>query len=552
MEQIGFKNFRKFADFPAMDLAPITILVGENNAGKSTVVKGILALSDFLKTDFNALMFDEMDFYIDDTENDPKLKAERIKEQNKLLLNNIKFYFNSSYLAHIGTFKRALYNRADDNTIIFETKSSSVSFRVKVTGDPKDDESVFGSVTGISIGFEMFNTVIDYDFIHDSATVTFHPFIFSQSRHQITKQEEQFYEEFKEPVVINMSISDYWNPERSELIDSLITSTEDAINVTIAPSIDDKSGGQYRGRWERRYREYPIIENIDEKTISFLRTFSELRSRPQESFSANRTFVPFRFIGRVRYSYFLRSFKIEYLYAHAVSQTAFYSAKDTNDYLSRTIHEYASQKTYTYKKKFIIKWMKVFGIGDSFRINSIGGEAHLVYIVNKDGTEVNLADKGMGTIQLMVLLFRLAITLPRNNARGYRRFLTESGYSVREPNRESIVIIEEPEQNLHPMLQSKLADLFFELTTKYGYRFLIETHSEYLVRRSQVIVGENFSAEGRLGRNPFKVYYFPSEGNPYDMVYTTSGLFEKKFGDGFINEAGKLHMAILKNAKNNK
>lgn len=34
MEKIGFKNFRKFADFPSMDLAPITIFVGENNAGK--------------------------------------------------------------------------------------------------------------------------------------------------------------------------------------------------------------------------------------------------------------------------------------------------------------------------------------------------------------------------------------------------------------------------------------------------------------------------------------------------------------------------------------
>lgn len=46
MKQIGFKNFRKFGYFPPMDLAPITIFVGENNAGKSTVVKGILALSD--------------------------------------------------------------------------------------------------------------------------------------------------------------------------------------------------------------------------------------------------------------------------------------------------------------------------------------------------------------------------------------------------------------------------------------------------------------------------------------------------------------------------
>ena len=58
MKEIGFKNFRKFEDFPNMELAPITIFVGENNAGKSTVVKGILALSDFLnETNKNSFRF---------------------------------------------------------------------------------------------------------------------------------------------------------------------------------------------------------------------------------------------------------------------------------------------------------------------------------------------------------------------------------------------------------------------------------------------------------------------------------------------------------------
>ena len=48
MKQIGFKNFRKFESFPVMDFSPITILVGENNAGKSTVVKAILSTLEFL------------------------------------------------------------------------------------------------------------------------------------------------------------------------------------------------------------------------------------------------------------------------------------------------------------------------------------------------------------------------------------------------------------------------------------------------------------------------------------------------------------------------
>ena len=50
MRQISFKNFRKFKDFPNMELGPITILVGANNAGKSTVVKAILSILDFLDT----------------------------------------------------------------------------------------------------------------------------------------------------------------------------------------------------------------------------------------------------------------------------------------------------------------------------------------------------------------------------------------------------------------------------------------------------------------------------------------------------------------------
>ena len=50
MNKIGFKNFRKFQDFPAIDLGDITILVGGNNAGKSTLVKAMLLMRDFLKS----------------------------------------------------------------------------------------------------------------------------------------------------------------------------------------------------------------------------------------------------------------------------------------------------------------------------------------------------------------------------------------------------------------------------------------------------------------------------------------------------------------------
>ena len=139
----------------------------------------------------------------------------------------------------------------------------------------------------------------------------------------------------------------------------------------------------------------------------------------------------------------------------------------------------------------------------------------------------------------MVLLFRLALIIQSKKYRGFFR------------NQDKIVIVEEPEQNLHPSLQSKLADLFYEVNRGYGFRFIIETHSEYLIRRSQIIVGENYPTQESLKDNPFKVYYFPSEGEPYDMGYRTTGSFSEPFGSGFYDEAAKMDMEIIKREMNN-
>lgn len=42
MKSFGFKNFRKFENFPMIDLGGINILVGTNNSGKSTAIKALM------------------------------------------------------------------------------------------------------------------------------------------------------------------------------------------------------------------------------------------------------------------------------------------------------------------------------------------------------------------------------------------------------------------------------------------------------------------------------------------------------------------------------
>ena len=96
MNQIGFKNFRRFKELQPKDLGDITILVGANNAGKSTLVKGLLLILDNIK----ALKIGGGDFLQD-------LKPE------------FRFDANEYHDLGIGTFKRALCNKRTEAEIGF-------------------------------------------------------------------------------------------------------------------------------------------------------------------------------------------------------------------------------------------------------------------------------------------------------------------------------------------------------------------------------------------------------------------------------------------------
>ncbi|WP_415355705.1 AAA family ATPase [Halioglobus sp. Uisw_031] len=77
-------------------------------------------------------------------------------------------------------------------------------------------------------------------------------------------------------------------------------------------------------------------------------------------------------------------------------------------------------------------------------------------------------------------------------------------------SRDRVISIEQPEVHIHPRLQADLGDLIAESISKpYSHQFLIETHSEHLILRMQKLVREGklrpedlsvlFVSRGKLG-----------------------------------------------------
>ena len=236
-------------------------------------------------------------------------------------------------------------------------------------------------------------------------------------------------------------------------------------------------------------------------------------------------------------AYMLDTINVQYIPAHAVNQDAYYKIGG-DDFMAKVVYDFYLEKItrgdaeYT----FVTNWMKTFGIGYDFCIKPLmAGDIYKLTIEDGDGTKLPLADKGMGAIQMMILLLRLATII-----------------HVAKSNKKAVttVVIEEPEQNLHPKMQSLLADLFQSIATSNEYKInlIIETHSECLIRKTQVIVALNKYADQKdlIANNPFKVYYLPCDGTDrYEMEYRTDGCFVNDFGEGFFDEAENLAFQVL-------
>ena len=102
-------------------------------------------------------------------------------------------------------------------------------------------------------------------------------------------------------------------------------------------------------------------------------------------------------------------------------------------------------------------------------------------------------------------------------------------------------LLQQPEVHLHPRGQADLASLFVESCRKRKNRFLIETHSDYIVDRVRISV-----RKGALKPEDVSILYFEPRGNAvtiHNMTLDGAGNLEGAPGgyrDFFLTEADRL------------
>lgn len=571
MNTIGFNNFRRFASFPEMDLGDITLLVGSNNSGKSTLVKALLLCID------NA-----------------RLMTAGTKD-NTIMSPTFRFDANEWHDVKIKTFSRAIHNRPAQSLDLLDDELSlptemrftftlgDFKFMIEVTGD-RDKDEVTGEVSYISI--EDRGNMVQYTVSYATHSMSYSVLGSTTERETLVKRLYKDYVAAKKSLVALSEAGDDIAAisAQSEKVASLEKRIEEFVNPDsgeLPEDFDYETALQKQFRdflhtrytstiWVMPFEDYgdTINENLLIHTINNFIGFANNpgKSQPdtvedpeqygaeiqewmyvQEARAAMKQEINRMEKSREDLARLLNRISIEYITAHAANQNTIYNTADRNDYIAQTVHEFVRAKILRGHKEylFVTKWMKEFGVGDDFDVFSIDGEAYRVKIKDEDGSTVNLADKGMGSIQIMILLLRLATILRFYTPQNIVTF--EDGDDLYIPT----IIIEEPEQNLHPKVQSLLADLLLYLNKEYRCKFIIETHSEYLIRKTQVLVAEADYADEKdlVENNPFKVYYFPCEDIPYMMQYTRSGRFANKFGEGFFDEAGKSNLITLRKEK---
>jgi predicted ATPase len=516
----GIENFRVFDKMQEFKFAPITILTGTNSSGKSTLTKAIM----ILKESFNKKNLAKLDI------NAPYLKIGGYEKNiNKIEKENIFFkidFINPIERQDFESSFKVLYDESNTNSLllgydkdgIFKTEYSineELLFfwqNLKTKSYDKIKDSVKWKIVPTKLHFE----TITYKQIENSI---------DRSLFKKLIRELKFY--IQEKVCCNEI--DIFDRDLFLILNILKDSIRSINDENIAfklwdendhpficyqpelPKIEEMISDNLKNELSREILQLPAnnlikeisLPELNQETLSQvlnqIHYIAGVRAKQEIVFTIDE----YPLLCEVLTNY------EEYLKTGSVIRMI---NKDGGE-------EVIKRKKYSFLEKWLVDEFKIVSNLKDLIITPIDGYGLVVKINN----DISLNQVGYGFTQLLPLI--LQVVFLENN----------------------VFIIEEPESNLHPALQSKLANFFSEAAKNFEIQFIIETHSEYLIRKLQYL-----TAKKEIKPEDTKIYYFyPPNNVPvgekqiYAINIKEDGRLSKPFGSGFFDESSNLMIELI-------
>lgn len=515
MQRILLDNFRVFGAPAAFELAPVTILTGKNNSGKSSLIKAFLVLADYLEqADQTVLRLDG-----------PRAAKHKITSFDQLL------------------------NRQESQSGRNDTRLSYTKGQYEFTYEFDAAKSV-EPITASLKSFRMINLASWAEMVITREAAHYHVEVKQQLIDEVTDtdREDMYYNVMNayEDGVTGMD----------EMISSInaLDATQDEHSVLEAAML-----GNPRPETPERAKDVicsadvylhellndspSLARLIQYGLIKFIGANDERRQQQFRFGLGGEHKVLVEFLQRVN---ILMQFRPDHLGPNRTYQERLIRAHGSTGEIARIAEDYVRYQAAKGEAAnvFLAKWLVKLEIGEAVTVEQLEGTTYRI-LVHRDGQDVNLADMGFGAGQLLSILLLMAINIRRQELEGGR---VSFQHNVK-------LLIEEPESNLHPRLQSLLADLFLEAAHHYRLAFLIETHSEYLIRKMQLLLaGGHYHPEYVILHYLERTKHLPSSEDAsntpvYKMdnraIYIQAdGKLTAAFGAGFFDEAADAVMEL--------
>lgn len=500
IKSLSISNFRVFDSKTEFELCPLTFLTGPNSSGKSSILKALLLLKSNSSSNLQVLDFSGPKHNLGTFQN---TKCSRLMD-NDYITFSFEFstgsgqYQMGSYMKEPVTTKRSVYH------LLREFEETSQEDIIVELAYRQNDRS--GKISDIKL------------YLKEQKTPFLHLTV-GGSNSQLHKLK-----------IVYDQIS------RKKIIRSLLFDEIERSDIKIKKPSENKT---YSMPVEFAVKDKMQKKFFDEPFLVFSKLFEQfvldnINKSGKEEFHPYILSLPLRRILNDLSSIIDNT---EYLEAVRANTKRLYTNDSQGTSFNELILDYRSREIPEESLSFINKWLTRFNIADDLIFENIEGVATSLYL-RKGDKKTALADLGYGITQFLPILLKVSLEIPINPKRKGFNYVKK------------LILLEEPETNLHPKFQSLMADFLIDALKTFEIRFLIETHSEYLIRKTQLL-----TAESQIPKTDSVIYYFPSPENENSKVskirISSNGTLDSEFGSGFFDEATNLKLELLRKKASN-